>query len=235
VTGALNRASRTRRPRHAEIDWHRTIRANLKNYQPDYRTVVPEVRIGFGRKRSSLRDVILLIDQSGSMASSVVYSSVFGASLASLPSLWTKLVVFDTNVVDLSDKLSDPVEVLFSVQLGGGTDINSAMAYGQSLVRRPHETIMVLISDLIEGGVAGGLLQRAAALKASGVQLIVLLALSNDGAPAFDREIASQLAALGIASFACTPDLFPPLMAAAINRQDIGQWAARHAQPPSKV
>lgn len=227
IIGALNRASRTRRPRHAEIDWHRTIRANLKHYQPEYRTVVPETRIGYGRKRSSLRDVILCIDQSGSMANSVVYSSVFGAAMASLPAVSTRLIVFDTVVVDLTEKLDDPVEVLFSVQLGGGTDINGAVAYGQSLVRRPSDTIFVLISDLYEGGVQEELLRRASALVASGVQLIVLLALSDEGAPAFDHALAAKLASLGAPSFACTPDRFPELMAAAINRQDIAQWAAR--------
>jgi Mg-chelatase subunit ChlD len=227
VAGALNRASRTRRPRHAEIDWHRTIRANLKHYQPDYQTVVPETRIGYGRKRSSMRDVILCIDQSGSMANSVVYSSVFGAVMASLPAVSTRLIVFDTAVVDLSDQLDDPVEILFSVQLGGGTDINGAVGYGQSLVRRPSDTIFILISDLYEGGVEAELLKRAGALVASGVQLIVLLALSDEGAPAYDHALAAKLAALGAPSFACTPDRFPDLMAAAINRQDIAQWAAK--------
>ena len=227
IIGALNRATRTRRPRHAEIDWHRTIRANLKHYQAEYKTVVPETRIGYGRKRSSLRDIVLCIDQSGSMANSVVYSSVFGAAMASLPAVSMRLVVFDTAVVDLTEKLDDPVEVLFSVQLGGGTDINGAVAYGQSLVRRPSDTIFVLISDLFEGGVEEELLRRAAALVASGVQLIVLLALSDEGAPAFDHALAAKLAALGAPSFACTPDKFPELMAAAINRQDIAQWAAQ--------
>jgi Mg-chelatase subunit ChlD len=226
VTGVLNRASRTRRPRHSEIDWHRTIRANLKHYQAEYRTIVPETRIGYGRKRSSLRDVILCIDQSGSMANSVVYSSVFGAVMASLPAVRTRLVVFDTAIVDLSDKLDDPVEVLFSVQLGGGTDINGAVAYSQSLIRSPSDTILVLISDLYEGGVAEELLRRAANLVASGVQFIVLLALSDEGAPAFDRDLAAKLAALGAPSFACTPDMFPDLMAAAIQRANIAQWAA---------
>jgi Mg-chelatase subunit ChlD len=227
VSGALNRASRTRRPRHSEIDWHRTIRANLKHYQPEYRTVVPETRIGYGRKRSSMRDVILCIDQSGSMANSVVYSSVFGAVMASLPAVSTRLIVFDTAVVDLSDRLDDPVEILFSVQLGGGTDINGAVGYGQSLVRRPSDTIFILISDLYEGGVENELLKRAGSLVASGVQLIVLLALSDEGAPAYDHALAAKLAALGAPSFACTPDRFPDLMAAAINRQDINQWAAK--------
>lgn len=227
ILGSLNRAARNRRPRHNEIDWHRTIRANLKHYQPAYRTIIPETRIGWGRKRSSLRDIILCVDQSGSMATSVVYSGVFGAVMASLPAVRTQIVVFDTAVVDLSDKLSDPVEVLFGTQLGGGTDINQALAYCQSLVRQPHETILVLISDLIEGGVREQMLRRMGSLTAAGVQMIALLALSDDGAPSYDHQNAAALGTLGVPAFACTPDLFPDLMAAAISRQDISQWAAR--------
>jgi Mg-chelatase subunit ChlD len=226
VIGALNRSVRNRRPRHREIDWNRTIRANLKNYQPEYKTIVPETRIGFGRKRSALRDVILCVDQSGSMATSVVYSGVFGAVLASLPAVRTSVVVFDTAVVDLSDKLDDPVEVLFGTQLGGGTDINRALTYCQSLIRQPEQTILVLISDLIEGGVRENLIKRAASIVSSGASLITLLALSDDGAPVYDHENAAALAELGSPAFACTPDLFPSLMAAAIQRQDIGTWAA---------
>jgi Mg-chelatase subunit ChlD len=225
VTGSLNRAARNRRPRHSEIDWHRTIRANLKHYQPEYKSVVPETRIGWGRKRTSLRDVILCIDQSGSMAASVVYSSIFGAVMAS-PAVRTRLVVFDTSVVDLTDQLDDPVELLFSTQLGGGTDINRAVGYCQSLIERPADTIFVLISDLYEGGVEADLLRRAAALVAAGVQFITLLALSDEGAPSFDQRIAAGLAALGVPSFACTPDQFPDMMAAAIQRRDLNQWAA---------
>lgn len=228
VTGALNRAVRNRRPRHAEIDWHRTIRANLRHWQESHRSIVPETLIGYGRKsRRTQREVILCIDQSGSMAASVVYSSIFGAVMASLPAVKTHMVVFDTAVVDLTEQLSDPVEVLFGVQLGGGTDINRAVGYCQSLVRDPRNTIMVLISDLYEGGVEQNLLQRASELVQSGVQVITLLALSDEGAPAYDHRLACKLAALGVPSFACTPDQFPGLMAAAIRREDVGLWAAQ--------
>jgi Mg-chelatase subunit ChlD len=226
VIGSLNRAARNRRPRHNEIDWPRTIRANLKHYQPDYKTIIPETRIGYGRKRSALREIILCVDQSGSMGASVVYSGVFGAVLASLPSVRTQMVVFDTAVVDLTAELSDPVELLFGAQLGGGTDINRALGYCQGLVRQPHDTILVLISDLYEGGNQQEMLKRAAALAGAGVQFIALLALNDDGAPGYDHSVASAFAGFGIPSFACTPDLFPELMAAAINRQDITQWAA---------
>ncbi len=228
VSGALNRAERNRRPRHAEIDWNRTIRANLRHWQADYQTLVPEQLIGYGRKaRRTQREVILCIDQSGSMANSVVYSSIFGAVMASLPAVKTHLVVFDTAVVDLTEQLSDPVEVLFGVQLGGGTDINRAVGYCQEIIREPRNSILVLISDLYEGGVERNLLQRAAELIQSGVQVIVLLALSDEGAPAYDHQLAAKLAALGAPAFACTPDQFPGLMAAAIRREEVGMWAAK--------
>ena len=227
ITGSLNRAERNPRPRHNEIDWQRTILANLKHYQEEYKSVIPEKLIGYGRKRSSLRDIVLLVDQSGSMASSVVYSSIFAAVMASIPSVDVKMVVFDTEVVDLTDMLrGDPVDVLFGVQLGGGTDIDRALGYVQQQIDRPDDTILVLISDLYEGGSQDGLLQKAAHLKAAGVNFITLLALADDGAPCFDHNIAAKFSAMEIPCFACTPDKFPDLMAAAIKKQDISLWAA---------
>jgi Mg-chelatase subunit ChlD len=228
VRGALSKASRTSRPRPAEIDWPRTIRKNLHTYDPGRRVIVPEHLVGFRHRRPGLRDVILCVDQSGSMAASVVYSGIFAAVLASVRAVRTQLVVFDTAIVDLTAELADPVEVLFGTQLGGGTDINRALAYCQGLVTRPSDTILVLISDLYEGGNAPEMLARAAQLKASGVQVIALLALSDDGAPAFDAHHAAVLASLGIPAFACTPDQFPDLMAAAIQREDLAAWASRH-------
>jgi Mg-chelatase subunit ChlD len=186
------------------------------------------------RNRRPQREVILCIDQSGSMANSVVYSSIFGAVMASLPAVATRLVVFDTAVVDLTDKLSDPVDVLFGVQLGGGTDINRAVGYCQGLISEPRNAIVVLISDLYEGGVESGLLRRASELVESGVQFITLLALSDEGAPAYDAQLAAKLAALGVPSFACTPDAFPQLMAAAIRRDDVAAWAAGQGFKTSK-
>lgn len=231
ITGALNRAARNNRPRHADIDWHRTIRANLKHYQPEYRTVVPERRIGFGRKQhAQQRDIILCMDQSGSMATSVVYAGIFGGVLVSIPSVRTSVVAFDTSVVDLTDKAGDPVEVLFGVQLGGGTDINRAVAYCEGLITRPRDSVFVLITDLYEGGNQVELLRRVAAMVASGVTFVVLLALSDDGEPMYDHKLAAQLAALGVPAFACTPDQFPELMAAAIQRRDLRDWAAAHTQ-----
>ncbi|WP_432099992.1 vWA domain-containing protein [Streptomyces sp. WAC 04229] len=217
LTGALDRSARVTRPRHHDIDWNRTISANLKHYLPEHGTVVPERLVGHGRaSRSVKKEIVLCVDQSGSMAASVVYASVFGAVLASMPSMETRLVVFDTAVVDLTDQLDDPVDVLFGTRLGGGTDINRALAYCQSRITRPAETVVVLISDLYEGGIRDEMLRRVAAMRAAGVRFVTLLALSDEGTPGYDREHAAALAALGAPAFACTPDHFPEVMAAAI-------------------
>ncbi|MFC8591528.1 VWA domain-containing protein [Streptomyces atroolivaceus] len=227
LTGALDRSARSARPRHRDIDWDRTVRANLRNYVPlpgreGAGTVIPERLVGYGRAdRSVKKDVILCVDQSGSMAASVVHASVFGAVLASMRTLATRFVVFDTAVVDLTDQLDDPVDVLFGTQLGGGTDINRALAYCQSRITRPADTVVVLISDLHEGGIREEMMRRAAAMKASGVQFVTLLALSDEGTPSYDRDHAAALGALGAPAFACTPDLFPEVMAAAIEKRPL--------------
>ncbi|OOC56375.1 MULTISPECIES: VWA domain-containing protein [Nocardiopsis] len=230
VQGAIDRSARTHRPRRAaDIDWNATIRRNLAHYLPEHNTIVPQTLVGYGRRsRGVQKDVVLAIDQSGSMASSVVYASVFGAVLASMKTLRTSLVVFDTAVVDLTEQLTDPVEVLFGTQLGGGTHINKAIAYCQGLISKPNDSVFVLISDLYEGGVREEMLRRVAAMKAAGVQVVVLLALSDEGAPFYDRRNASALAEMGVPAFACTPDAFPELMAAAIQGQPLTSWVEKH-------
>jgi Mg-chelatase subunit ChlD len=226
VRGSINRAARTYRPRANEIDWQRTIRLNLKNYLPEKKTIIAERLVGYGHKRSSLRDIVLCVDQSGSMATSVVYSSIFGAVLATIRAVSTRMIVFDTAVVDLTEELHDPVDLLFGTQLGGGTDINKALGYCQQSIEKPNQTILVLITDLYEGGDAKQMLQRAAELVESGVHVVCLLALGDSGAPSYDHHNAAALAQLGIPCFACTPELFPDLMAAAIQKQDLNRWAA---------
>lgn len=229
IRGAVDRSRRTSRPRFADIDWGRTIAKNLRHYQPDQKTIIPETLVGFMRKQKRIVDldeVMLCVDQSGSMGTSVVYSSIFAAVMASLPVVKTKLVCFDTVVHDMTDDLADPVDVLFGIQLGGGTDINGAVAYCERKIERPSKAHLVLITDLYENGVAAGLLDRLARVKASGVNVIVLLALTDTGRPSYDAALGADVAALGIPVFACTPDQFPGLMATALRREDIGAWAA---------
>ena len=228
VTGALNRSARRRNPRYNEIDWKTTITKNLKNYQPEYKTIIPEVRIGYGRKRKAMKDISLCLDQSGSMGTSVIYSGIFGSVLASIPAVSTRMVVFDTTVVDLTDDLQDPVDLLFGVQLGGGTDIARALTYCQGVITRPQDTVLVLVTDLYEGGDAREMRKKFVSLVNSGVQLIVLPALNDDGAPSYDKSHAEFLANIGVPTFACTPDKFPDLMAAALSKQDIGMWISQN-------
>lgn len=231
LRGAVDRSKRTTRPRFADIDWPRTIRANLHTYLPDHDTIVPERLIGFQRKQRRIVDldeVILCVDQSGSMAQSVIYASIFAAVMASLPVVSTKLVCFDTVVLDLTEELSDPVEVLFGVQLGGGTDIHQAVAYCADKIERPQKSHMILVTDLYEGGDAKSLVARLSKLVGDGVNVIVLLALSDEGRPSYDADLAATISALGVPVFACTPDQFPELMATALRRENVHSWAANN-------
>ena len=229
VTGALSRSIPNRRPRFAEINWGKTILKNLQHYQADYKTIVPEQLYGYGRKnRKTLKEVILCLDQSGSMGASVVYSGIFGSVMASIPSVSTKMVVFDTDVQDLTEDLKDPVDLLFGVQLGGGTDINKALGYCQELVTKPNDSILLLISDLEEGGSRPQMLKKMRSLKESGVQVIVLLALDDKGTPWYDKQMAKEVSGMGIPVFACTPDAFPDLMAEAIEQGDVKKWAGEN-------
>lgn len=216
VKGAVDRSTRSLRPRMQEIDWDRTIQANLKTWDPSRRILIPERILGHGRKGRGLKHVVLCVDQSGSMATSVVYAGIFGAVLASIRALRLSMAVFDTEVADLSEHLHDPVELLFSTQLGGGTDISLALGWVQGQLQRPSDTVVVLITDLYEGGDEAQMLQRAQEIRATGATCVCLLALSDDGKPAFDARNAANMQTLGWATFACTPDRFPELIARAL-------------------
>ncbi|WP_193789646.1 VWA domain-containing protein [Nocardiopsis halophila] len=230
LRGALDRSARTRRPRTAaDVDWHATIRRNLRHYVPERGVLVPASIVGRARSGPGVRgDVLLAVDQSGSMAASAVYAGVFASVLASLRTLRTRLIAFGTDVADLTDLIADPVDALFGASLGGGTDIDRALAYCERLITRPAETVLVLISDLHEGGPPEAMLRRLAALRTSGVRVVVLPALSDDGTPAYEPGTAAALAALDVPAFACSPDDFPDMMAAALEGRSLAAWAEEH-------
>jgi len=221
IHGSLHRAQRNRRPSLKEIDWNKTIRVNMKNYQQDLKTIIPETLIGYGRRGQALKKIILLVDQSGSMAASVVYASILAAVMGSINSVKTHFIVFDTAVVDLTGALADPVSVLFGTQLGGGTDINQALQYVEPMIKQPSDTILILISDLYEGGNAKELLETAARIQASGTKFISLLALSDQGAPVYDRAMAERFGRMQIPTFACTPEAFPSMISDAIRGREV--------------
>ena len=229
ISGAINRTKRNHRPKFHEMDWNATILKNLKHYQPELKTIIPELKIGYGKKkREKAREIILCIDQSASMATSLVYSGIFANVMASIPAVSTRLLLFDTNVTDLSNQLHNLVDLLFGIQLGGGTDINRALKHCQSIISKPTDTILILISDLGEYGNVREMQRRFYEIKESGVQIISLLSLSDEGTPSYDHHNARFLAGMDIPVFACTPDLFPEMMAAAINGQDMRLWAGQN-------
>lgn len=229
VTGALNRKAHSPIPRADAIDWKATINRNIKNYQPSLEAIVPERVFFFSRSRQvNAWNVIVALDQSGSMADSVVYGAVAGAIFASLPALATRVVAFDTQVVDLTEECGDdPVDMLMGVQLGGGTDINKAVAYCQTHITDPAKTLFILITELIEGGVEVQLVRRMKEIKESGVRTICLLALSYSGIPYYDEGIAKKLANLGVPCFGCTPNKLPELVHGALAGDDLVELAKR--------
>jgi Mg-chelatase subunit ChlD len=206
VIGALARNRRSVIPIYRNVDWKRTIERNLKNYDPQRGILVPE-RFYFWANQRRQREwqVILCVDQSGSMANSVVYASIMAAIFASLDALRTHLILFDTQVVDMTEYLDDPVDILFGAQLGGGTDIARAVEYAAEQVLQPEKTLFILITDLYEGGSESALLRHLAALVESRVQTMCLLALDDTGRPSFSKELARKVRALDIPTFGCTP------------------------------
>lgn len=201
-----------------------TISRNLKHYNPDLKTIVPEHFYFFDRTSTTAANkwnVILDIDQSGSMGESVIYSSIMSCILASMSSLTTHIVAFDTKIVDLTEKSDDPVDLLFGFQLGGGTNIDQSVAYCQTFIENPSKTLFFLISDLEEGGNRAGLLRRLQEMKESGVTVICLLALADGGRPYYDAQMAQRIAALNIPCFACNPQMLPQLLERAFKGQDL--------------
>lgn len=219
ISAAVNRRQHSPIPSAAALDHRMTIRRNLKNYNPDLGTIVPERFWFFDRTTVTAANkwtVILDIDQSGSMGESVIYSSVLSCILASMNSLRTRVVAFDTKIVDLTEKCDDPVELLYGFQLGGGTDIARSVAYCRQFIENPKKALFFLITDLEEGGNRAALLRRLMEMKADGVTVVVLLALAGSGRPYCDEQMAQRVAGLGIPCFACAPERLSELLERAL-------------------
>lgn len=227
VTAAINRRKHSPIPSAAALDYKTTISRNLKHYNQELHTIVPEHFYFFDRTSTTAANkwtVILDVDQSGSMGESVIYSSIISCILASMSSLSTRIVAFDTNIVDLTEKSDDPVDLLFGFQLGGGTDIDKSVAYCQQFIENPKKTLFFLISDLEEGGNRAALLRRLEEIKGSGVTLVCLLALADGGRPYYDANMAQKIAGMKIPCFACNPQMLPSLLERALRGQDLQEF-----------
>ncbi len=215
LTGARQRHRRSPHASARNFDWRRTIAANLGHADPQTgRLLVEEVRFMSRQRRHNVAwDIIIVVDQSASMASSLLHSAVMASILAALPGMSVRLILFDTSVADVSHLAHDPVEILMTSQLGGGTDIANAIGYAAARVTQPTRTVLALVSDFEEGGSVSSLVTRVRGLADSGVTMLGLASLTDDGAPWFDRTVADKLAAVGMRVAAMTPDRFADWLA----------------------
>ena len=228
VTASINRKLHSPIPSASALDFQTTIRKGIKDYNTKLKKIIPQKYYFFERSATTAANkytVILDIDQSGSMGESVIYSSIMSCILASMSAIKTKVVAFDTNIVDLSEKCEDPIDLLFGFTLGGGTDIEKSIKYCTKYIENPKKTIFFLISDLEEGGNRAGLLRRLTQMKEDGVIVICLLAISDDGKPFYDANMAGKIAAQGIPCFAAAPQMLPRLLEKAMKNEDMSEFA----------
>lgn len=228
VTASINRKLHSPIPSASALDFQTTIRKGIKDYNVKLKKIIPQKYYFFERSATTAANkytVILDIDQSGSMGESVIYSSIMSCILASMSAIKTKVVAFDTNIVDLSEKCEDPIDLLFGFTLGGGTDIEKSIKYCSKYIENPKKTIFFLVSDLEEGGNRAGLLRRLTQMKEDGVIVICLLAISDDGKPFYDANMAGKIAAQGIPCFAAAPQMLPRLLEKAMKNEDLSEFA----------
>jgi Mg-chelatase subunit ChlD len=218
ITGALRRDRHSPRKVMRNLDLKTTLRRNLKNWdEARQRLLVERLWYFAAERRKRPWHIIVCVDQSGSMLESAVFSAVMASIFAELPSVRTSLVLFDTNVVDLSDKVGEPVDVLLSVQLGGGTDITKALSYCAQLVREPARTIVVLITDFYEGRPESDLVRQVRLMSDAHIRMIGLGALGYDARPEYNRSTAGKLRKVGMDILACTPEKLAECMAQIIS------------------
>ncbi len=227
VTASINRKLHSPIPSASALDFQTTIRKGIKDYNIKLKKIIPQKYYFFEKSATTAANkytVILDIDQSGSMGESVIYSSIMSCILASMSAIKTKVVAFDTNIVDLSEKCEDPIDLLFGFTLGGGTDIEKSIKYCTKYIENPKKTIFFLISDLEEGGNRAGLLRRLTQMKEDGVIVICLLAISDSGKPYYDANMAQRIANNGIPCFAAAPQMLPRLLEKAMKNEDMSEF-----------
>lgn len=216
-SGRRNRFMRSNLAAAANFDWRATIRENISRYDPERQRIIAErLRFNARVKRRLPWTVVLCVDQSGSMTDSVIHAAVLAAILSGLPGVNVKMVLFDTSVIDVSDRLSDPIDTLLSVQLGGGTDISQAMRYCETLIEDPTRTVLALVSDFFEGGSERELLRVIARLAESRVTQLGLPALDDTGRAWFNENLGMEAASLGMHVAAMSPDRFADWLAGVI-------------------
>ncbi len=212
ILGYLPHRSSRKSPRASDLDWRKTLLMNLKHYNPETGKIIPEKIYSFERNRKRFKQITILVDSSASMCDSLVYAGIYAGILARLPSLKTHLVLFDTRIADLTEELDDPVELIFGLELGGGTDIPMALKYARGTIDNPAESLLFLISDLYDLYAPSRVVSELEYHKNRGTSCICLTALDDDGQPDYNRELAGLITGLDIPVFGCSPENFPQLI-----------------------
>jgi hypothetical protein len=214
----IQKFQRKNQKKNQHIDWNRTILRSLKNYDKVLNRIIPERIYGYGSKKKVIKDIILLIDQSGSMAESMIYSAIVGSILHRIPSLSTSLLLFDTQTVDLTDMLDNPSELLLGVQLGGGTEIAQALIYTKAKMLNPKSTLLFLISDLYDYDENNEFITHLNELKEAGADIVILPSLDDSGTADYNKDAAAVISAIGIPILVATPRSFCELLPKVISR-----------------
>jgi len=228
IRGALNRSRHSPRPTLANLDFPRTVRRNLKHYNRDLKTIIPQEISFFSRQhRQNEWNIVIAMDQSGSMHNSLIYGGIMGAILASIPSVETHVVAFNhTDVVDLTDLCADPVELLFGIQLGGAEDYWKATCFCERFFHTPARTLYILLADLHDTSPnEARFVRKMEEVLESGVTAVTLLAISDQGAPAYNEKLADKLVKMGMPCFGCTPNRLPELLAAVLKGNDMAKFS----------
>ncbi|MCC9607954.1 VWA domain-containing protein [Blastopirellula sp. JC732] len=228
VRGALNRNRHSPFRSLPNLDWTRTISQNIKNYNPTIKTIIPEQMSFFSRQqRQNDWNIIIAMDQSGSMHSSLIFGGIMGAILASMPAVETHVVAFNHHeVVDLTEHCHDPVDLLFGVQLSGAEDYWMATSYCERFMHTPDKTLYIVLGDLYDTSPnENRFVRKMEALLEGGLKAVGLLAISDQGRPSFNENLANKLAKLGMPCFACTPNHLPDMLEAVLRGQDLKKFA----------
>jgi Mg-chelatase subunit ChlD len=225
--GALNYSIRTRKPKFKEINWTQTIKSNLKNYEQSVDAIILKQLLGNKPKGKSFDRIYLLVDQSYSMTGSLIYAGLTAGILSRLPALNVHLILFSNEVVDVTEQLSDPVELLFGLQLGGGTDIHKACAYTNKQLDQPTKSVLILISDLFEGGSEEGALAELLDMQKKGAKVVCIPSLSDESKPSFDKNFAQRIRNIDIPVFNCSPSRIPDLFNTLLKNGDLKSFNSK--------
>ena len=225
--GALNHSVRTRKPKFREINWTQTIKSNLKNYEQSVDAIILKQLLGNKPKGKSLDRIYLVVDQSYSMTGSLIYAGLTAGILSRLPALKVHLVLFSNEIADVTDQLDDPVELLFGIQLGGGTDIHKAAAYTNTQMDQHNKSVLILISDLFEGGSEEGTLAELADIQKKGAKIVCIPSLSDENKPSYDKKFAQRIRNIGIPVFNCSPSRIPDLFNTLLRNGDLNAFNAK--------